>query len=576
MERHQQIPFRGRSLAAVYALNMEDYIYEGGFKSYTEFMLKLVLPVLAVTFALFFAVMLFASLPFFVPYILLFFGLMFIVFYPYLIYEKRKVNIHENIHLFITYAGTLATLRLNRTMLFGKIADEKEYGELADMTEKIIYLSKSWNLGYAKTCRKMAVHSPSKIFADFLDRLAAVLDFGEDLEVFLNEEQDAVMDDFSNEYNKSMQNIRMLEDVFISLTISIAFAMSAALLLPLLMGMSIMVVVKYSLLGMLIMDVVLILLIKGFIPSDRICHNLPVTDEGTKKVLKAFVITTPISFLIIAVLVYIDIFPFLFSLALGFTPFIIVGMFASSEENDVFKRDKAFPAFIRAVGGAVSTRGGGVTSSLGAIRVHDFGILHRMLVNLYRRLKLGSERMKSWYYFAGESGSNLINYFVQIFAKSVYMGGDSIRISEIISKNFTRLMSLRKLRLQLAAGLRGALYGALFGFITTVYMSTAITHMLSGMFNNALQNAMTQENMANLVSSILPAIPEINMVQVNLYIGIIVIIHAFISAMIIKMVDGGNKYAALFDFSIMVWIGAGLSWGIPLLSRWAFGNMSLG
>jgi len=138
-------------------------------------------------------------------------------------------------------------------------------------------------------------------------------------------------------------------------------------------------------------------------------------------------------------------------------------------------------------------------------------------LSTYRRLKVGSERFKAWLFFAGESGSNLINYFVHIFAKSIYLGGDGIKVSEIISKNFTRLLSLRKLRLQLASGLRGALYGALLGFITTVYMSTAITHLLSGMFSNALENAMTQGNMANLVSSILPTIPEINMVQVNLY-----------------------------------------------------------
>ncbi len=554
---------------------MGDYILDGGFNNYTEFFYKLVLPTIVVSVLLFFGIILFTSMPFFVPYIMLFLGIVFVAFYPYISFEKRKVNMHENIHLFITYAGTLSTLRINRTMLFKKIAEEKEYGELAMFADRIVYLSKAWNLGYAKTCRKMAVLSPSKIFGDFLDRLAAVLDFGEDLEVFLTEEQDAVMDDYANEYNKSMQNIRMLEDVFISLTISIAFAMAAALLLPLLMGVSIMVIVKYSLLGLLVMDLMLILLIKGFIPSDRICHSLMILDSGTKKVLKAFIIILPISFLIISVLTYINIFPFLFNYAIGFTPLMIVGILASNEENEVFKRDKAFPTFVRALGGAVATRGGGVTSSLGALRVHDFGVLNNLLINLYRRLKVGSERFKGWLFFAGESGSNLINYFVHIFAKSIYMGGDSIKISEIISKNFTRLISLRKLRLQLAAGLRGALYGALLGFITTVYMSTAITHMLSGMFNNALQNAMSQENMANLVSSILPSIPAINMTEVNMYIGVIVLIHAFISSVIIKLVDGGNKYAALFDFPIMVWIGAVLSWGIPLLSQWAFGNLGV-
>ncbi len=554
---------------------MNNYIYDGGFKSITDFLIKLVLPVMVITISLFFAVMIFFKLPFYVPYLILITGILFILAYPYVKFEQRKVNIHEKIHLFITYAGTLATLKINRTMLFQKINEEEEYGELKDVAERIIYLSKKWNLGYAKTCRKVAALSPSNIFRDFLDRMAAVLDFGEDLEIFLGEEQDAVMDDFENEYKQSMQNIKLLEDVFISLTISIAFAMSAALLLPLLVGVSIMKIVLYSLAGLVFMDLILIVLIKGFIPSDKICHDLPIVDKGTKKVIKAFFIIVPISFLLLGVLNYLDIFSVLFNFAMSITPLIIVGILATKEENDVFKRDKAFPAFIRALGGTTSTKGGSVTTSLGALRVHDFGVLNPMMINVYRRLKIGSERFRSWLYFAGETGSNLINYFIHIFVKSIYLGGDGIKISEIISKNFTRLISLRKLRLQLASGLRGALYGALLGFITTIYMSTAITQLLAGMFNSALADAQSQENMANLVSSIIPTIPTIDIVQVNIYIAIIVIFHSLISSIIIKLVDGGNKYAALFDFVIMVWIGALLSWGIPMLSKWAFGNMAM-
>jgi archaeal flagellar protein FlaJ len=551
------------------------YIHNAGYKTISQYLLLIVIPSIVVSFILFFITFFLFDTLIYIPFIFPFIAIIFIILFPIMKYEQKKINIHEKIHLFITYAGTLSTLKINRTMLFKKISEEKEYGELRRITKRIIYLAKEWNLGYAKTCRKIAYFSPSDIFRDFLDRLAAVLDFGEDLEIFLVEEQDAVMDDYANEYKQSIQNIRLLEDVFISLTISIAFAMSAALLLPLLMGVSIMQVVQYSLLGLIFMDIMLVILIKGFIPSDKICHNLHILDYGTKKILKYFFIITPISFFLIGTLLYLDFLPFLFNIAIGFTPLFIVGMIASKEENEVFKRDKAFPAFIRAIGGTAATKGGSITTSLGALRVHDFGVLNSMLINVYRRLKIGSDRFKSWFYFAGETGSNLINYFIHIFVKSIYLGGDGIKISEIISKNFSRLLSLRKLRLQLASGLRGALYGALLGFITTVYMSTSITQMLSGMFTSALMDAQGQDEMAGLISSIIPEIPPIDMVQVNLYIGIIVVFHSLISALIIKFVDGGNKYAALFDFVIMIWIGTALSYGIPLISKWTFGNLHI-
>ncbi|MFW6014088.1 MAG: hypothetical protein ACOCZQ_03835 [Nanoarchaeota archaeon] len=554
---------------------MGNFIFDAGYKSYSHFIYQLVLPIILTSIIISIISFFLFELAWYLSIAFFPFGLMIILIVPFLYAERKKVEIHERLHLFITYAGTLATMQVNRTVLFQKIAEEKEYGELRNIAERIVYLAKKWNLGYAKTCRKVAAFTPSLIFKDFLDRLAFVMDFGEDLQTFLVEEQDAIMDDFENQYRQSIQNIKLLEDVFISLTISIAFAMAAALLLPLLMGIDIMIIVQYSLLGLVFMDLLLIVMIKAFIPSDNLCHNLQIIDKGTKKLIRSFIIIAPISFLLTAILIYLDFMPFLFNFAIGFTPLLIVGILATREENEVFRRDKSFPPLIRALGGTTSTKGGSVTSSLGALRVHDFGSLNEMVINVYRRLRVGSERFKCWLYFAGETGSNLINYFIHIFVKSIYLGGDGIKVSEIISKNFSRLLGLRKLRLQLAAGLRGALYGALLGFVTTVYMAAAITGLLSGMFDSIVDDAQEQEDMEDLISTIIPQMPEIDMESVNFYIAIIVIFHSLISSIIIKIVDGGSKYAALMDFIIMVWIGAGLSFGIPLLSEWAFGDLVL-
>ncbi len=552
---------------------MEKAIGSLGFESVNEFFLKLALPVFVLCLGLFFVTLTLLQLPPFVSYVFLLAGIGFVFGYPYIMFERKKVNIHENIHLFITYAGTISTVHLNRAMFFKRISSGEKYGEISKAAEKILYLAKAWNLGFAKTCRKIARYSPSHIFADFLDRFAAVLDFGEDLEVFLMTEQDAVMDDYENEYKQSLQNIGMLREVFIAMTISIAFAMSAALLLPLIMGISIIVVVKYCLLGLLITDGILITLIKGFIPSDRICSSLKIKDEGTKKIYKTLYIVFPISVGLLLGMLYINKLPFLINLAIGITPLVVVGIYAVQEEEAVFKRDRAFPAFIRALGGTIEVRQGGVISSIGALRVHDFGALNEMMIHLYRRLRLGSERFKSWMYFAAETGSNLINYFIHIFAESVYLGGNAEKVGQIISKNFMRLLSMRKLRLQLASGLRGALYGALVGFTATIYLSTSITSLLTRMFTDAMSASQIEGSMGGLVEAVLPAMPAVNMVTVDLYMGIMIIIHAFVSAMILKLVDGGNKFASLFDFTLMIWIGAVLSWVIPRMAFSMFGPM---
>ena len=541
-----------------------------GYKGLGDFILRLVLPVLLTTSVFSVGVLLFLDLPWYLPVVLIAIGLIFIIVYPIVLVERQKVSIHENIHLFITYAGTISTIDLDRSTFFKKVAQKKKYGYISDVAEKAVYLAKEWNLGFAQTLRKLATHSPSRIFADFLDRFAAIMDFGGELQTFLHEEQDAVMSDYEGQYKQALNNIGMLREVFIAITISVAFAMSIALLLPLLEGVSIMVAIKWALVGLILVDLMLVTLIMSFIPSDNLCHDLKHKDEGTKKIHTSFYITLPIALLILGVLFLFTKLGFLLIVAISVTPFLITGIYATREENMVYNRDKAFPSFIRALGSTIHARQGGVVSSLGALRVHDFGVLNQMVINLFRRLKLGSDRDKSWYFFAAETGSNLINYFVHIFAESIYMGGHAQKIGEIISNNFTRLINLRSLRQQQASALRGALYGSLVGFIATIYITVSITTILSQMFSSAFVSTSGDGNLGNLVTSIIPPIPEVNMTMVGIYIAILVIIHAFVSSFIIKVVDGGHRMAFFFDFTLMLWIGAILSIIIPLVSQKLF------
>ncbi len=537
-----------------------------GFRNTTDFIVKVAVPVLTISVVFFFGTLLFLDLPFFVPYAVLLIGISFIFMYPYLLYERIKMSVHEKIHLFITFAGTISTIDLDRTTFFRKIIEKKEFGYISNITEKILYFAKGWNLGFAVTCRQIAAICPSRIFADFLDRMAVTLDFGEPLGVFLIQEQDAVMDDFTNEYQQSLNNISMLREAFIAITISLAFGMSTALLLPLLMGISIIVAVKYCLLFIVIVDVFMLIILQAFIPNDELCHNLKIKDKGTKRINKMILLVLP-GWLLFSTVIFIYLpVPFLIKTAICITPLTIIGIYAVQEENDVFKRDKTFPSFIRSLGGTIYARQGSVTSSLGALRVHDFGCLDPMVTALYKRLKMGSEKAQCWYYFAGETGSRLIHHFSQIFYESVYMGGDSRKIGNLISKNFLRLLSLRKLRLQQASALKGALYGSLVGFVATVYISVSISALLGGMFGGMYEGATSSSALGGLVSEVIPTVQAVDMDMVNIYLGVIIIVHALISALAIKMVDGGNKYAAILDFTFMLWLGAVVSWIVPIFS----------
>lgn len=540
------------------------YFHLIGYKNTADFALRLVLPVMGTSVVFFFAAIFFAGtlLPAFFPYVILMIGFLFTVAYPIVMHEKVKVDIHENIHLFITYAGTISTLDIDRTSFFKKIAEKSEYGFISKSAQKILYLAKSWNLGFAYSCRKIAQLSPSKMYSDFLDRFAAIMDFGGDLGTFMVEEQDSMLAAYASEYRTSLNNINLMREVFSALTIAMAFGISSALLLPLIMGVSMLVVVRWSLLIIVIIDFFLIIMVKNFIPGDQLIGKLKHKDKGVKKINKSLLFISPACALIGFFLFYFNWLPFMFNVAIMITPFLITGYFASQEEDIVFKRDKAYPNFVRSLGTAIHARQGGVASSIKALRVHDFGVLNEMAINLDRRLRIQSDKMKAWYFFAAETGSNLISYFTTIFADSIYSGGHAQKIGEIISKNFNKLISLRVERQQLASSLRGAMYGGLVGFIATIYIAVSISDVLFKMFNGAFEATNTGAA-SSLASSIVPQIPPVDLSELGIYIGILIIVHSFISAMIIKIVDGGHKMAFFFDFTIMVWLGAALSWGVP-------------
>jgi flagellar protein FlaJ len=552
-------------------MGFERWVQANGYENVRDFSERFALPVLGACLVSFLIVLFVFETPWWVPYCFLLFGGGFVFAYPYAQFEKKKVDIHENIHLFITYAGTISTLNVNRAQFFKKVAEQKQYGEISETCERILYLAKEWNMGFAATCRRLSRYSPSPVFGDFLDRMAAVLDFGEDLEVFLTEEQDAVMADYSSTYKQSLENIKMLQDVFISLTIAVAFAMSAALLLPLLMGIPIITVVQYGLLALFFMDLLLILMIKLFIPEDPLSINLGIKDEGQKRIDRWMWVCVPLACIVLFVLLFTFSVPLMYAVTAASLPLFIVGLIAMQEENAIFTRDKAYPPFIRAVGGTIYVRGGGVVSALGALQVHDFGTLQPMMTNLYRRLRLGTEKFKSWVYFSAETGSALIFHFTRIFTESIYLGGNGEKIGKIISDNFVKLINLRKLRLQLASSMRGALYGGLVGFVVTVFMAATITDLLSQLFGTVLVDE--GSGAQALFSAILPQIPPVDISLVTAYIAVMVMIHAVASAYVIKIIDGGKWQAMFFDVTIMLVVGSVIAYFVPKLSAWAFGGL---
>ena len=517
-----------------------------------------VIPVLIVTVSCFLITLFLfkdAGLPIILlPFVILIGGMLYPPLYLKSVIEKKKTNIHENIHLFITYIGAIATLDISRVRVFTEASKKEEYGEITETVKKTLYLAKDWELGFAKTCRKVASLEPSIMFSEFLDRLAAALDFGEPLDLFLMKEQKAVMDEYEMEYKKSLEWMNTLRDMYSSLLIAGAFVFVASILMPFFLPYSVETLIVITALFLATANACVYVMVESFIPKAQMCHKLKIKDAEHKEMMKhmkTMLIICPVIFL---VLTLIGIFSYSVNMAIALTPLGYIGFLGAKKEKAVSRRDNEFPGFIRSLGGSLSAKGGSMVTTLEALRIHEFGILNHNIEMLYRRLKLGTDKLVTWAYFSGESGSQLIYEFCNIFVDVTKLGGDPEKACEIISENFSRLLHLRKLRAQLSGNLKGMFYGAIMALALTVYAGLQSIKIISGtissMTNSVSDAPMAKEMLGNIFLS-----PDaFNLPLITCLVFTILVLQAGFTAYLIKLIDGGEKYAALMDLVILTWM----------------------
>lgn len=541
--------------------NLQKVSVIAGYKGLGDITIRLFLPIILVITIFSISIFMFVDiLPWFTGPLVFLVGVISAIMYPYISYLQAKQNINDRLHLFITYSGTISTMKISRSMLFKKIATSKNFGEISNIFEKIVYLAKKWNLGYAPSTRIMVKKTASPILADFLDRLAVIMDFGQDLEVFFFDEQEAIINDYGVIYRQSLETIKMLQEVFISLSISFAFLIGIALLAPLLLDLRLETVLLYAMIGLTIFYVGLVLAIKSLIPADKLTLYVKEANKEMKKVVAFFYLTLVMSLLLCMILLIATDLELIFVFAISSLPLLYPSILASREEEEIMRRDSQFPIYVRVLGSAIEVRNGGVISALKSTQTHEFGALNDMSINLYRRLRVGSEKLKCWYHFAKETGSNLISNFTKIFQESVYLGGDAEKIGEIVSNNMTKLINLRKLRYQLSGSLRASFYGAMIGITSTIYVSAKISQLLVEIFT---QPFLEVDDAVGLVDVIVPQADPVNFSLVMIYIAFIIVVQAGTGAYMMKLIDGGSPYASLLDFIIMLWIGAALSYMLP-------------
>lgn len=494
--------------------------------------------------------------------------LIFLFAYPTIIIDNQSRDIEENLHYFITYAGALSTVNLERREQFLLLSEKTRYREISKVFKKLIYLVASIKIDFSTAAYKTSAIIKSEHFSRFLERMGIALSFSSNISKFFLDEQKSLMNAYEIVYREGLERIKVVQEMFVSLILAFAFVLATILLLPFITGIDTTIFLQFGVIGIILLNLMMIVFARFFLPKDNLFHDMGYEEER-QKVLMAFIVSICTCVILIPFILFLNL-PAMVKVAIVATPLVFVGMYSNHIERLVWKRDMLFPAFIRSLGDVHQSKGGTLTTTLETLLPHNFGILNFMIERAYKRLKITSDKFNSWYYFSKESGSYLISEFMDIFISVVYRGGSAQIAGEIVSDNMSRINGLRDQKKEFASTLKGSIYGSFFGLALTIHISLLISVLLFKIFASMTEGL--DGTALDLVGSIFPTGFQNNYLISTYYIATILTFHAIISSYMLKQVDGGNKFSMFTDMVLLLWMGAFLEIGITILFKGMFSS----
>jgi len=200
--------------------------------------------------------------------------------YPKMMVDKKRADINNNMHYFITHMGVLATSDLTLTGIFELLRTKKEeYGALAGEIDKIFMMADTWHLSMSEACRFVGNRTPSLILSDFLDRIAHAMDAGEAMDVFLTSEQEVVMKQYDVVYRGQLYQIEMMKEMYLSMVVALIFMASFAIIMPLITGVDPAQMISMTVFMFIFMEVVLVFFVNTKTPHERLWHTIAMETE---------------------------------------------------------------------------------------------------------------------------------------------------------------------------------------------------------------------------------------------------------------------------------------------------------
>ena len=484
------------------------------------------------------------------------------ILYPYISWKNRENEINGKMHFFITHLRVLAISDLSLKDIINTIGEKRKvYKSLGDEIRKISILSTQWKVPLARAFRFISERTPSKMLRDFLDRFSQSLVSGVSHREFIEQEQGAVMEEYKTMYESANENLTILNEVYVSLLISIVFVMSFGLVLPMIMGTADMNTFVYgSAFALIATEGLLLYLLKSMMPADEIWPQTGEKSETEKNLYRLFFLSIMVSVVLGIFLFYLKFSGYqIFSLipneilvSIALTPLIIPGIKTFIEEQNIFRRERNFLGFLPALGSISAMKGGKINESVKYLSEKDYGILTPHIRNLYKRLSTRIDDDAAWEWFGVDTCSNYIQRGSEMFREATYAAANPRDVARMITENIRKIRDLRLKKLSIIKTTVSLFLGITFGIAFSIYVSLVIAQHLNEIW---LEAGEPFKNLQQInIGAILTTVPPQIFSNIFYVVFLVLVIHCLILSLTIKELRGSHLLITLLYFVPMVWI----------------------
>jgi flagellar protein FlaJ len=476
--------------------------------------------------------------------------------------ENKKMS--ADLLFMVTYMASITTARATRPEIFAYTAARKEFLP-SKYFAKIEVFVKKWNYSYTDALTIMAERVKNTMLQSMLNRYANSIESGVPDEDFLTRELLTIRTIYRNTYEEGLEMLKKWGDAYIAMLFSgalvgIIIMVSVAIFSPDDVGptlmMSYFIVISVSVFGLVTMY--------RAVPADQKVHDLPrgSREQGmihrlSRKIIPAVILTAAVFFILAA----IGLLPDAYGLIMLITGLLLfpLGIIGYLDDLNIINRDSDFTIFIRSLGSVMGGKGVTITHALREIDRKSLTTLEPLVNGVYSKLNLGFDDRLTWERFIGESGSNLIYKYLNIFRDSVELGGSPDQIGEIVGSSMLEQVLLRNSRHTISMGFvvllipMHAMMIAIFLFLFQILlrMSQAISEVvqsLGPMNTGGLSGAGTISGTMGGAVTMFVNFPKAEM---TIYVMIIITIITISNILAGRIVFGGGGYMFYFFASIL-------------------------